>query len=260
MTTRDSAPLGSPCWADLWTSDVDGSGRFYGELFGWEAQEPSEEFGGYFMFTRDGVPVAGGMGDMGEMKADNTWKIYLSTDDIAKTVSAAEAAAGQVIVPVMEVADLGIQAVFIDPTGAVIGAWQPGTFPGFTVLEVHGAPSWSELHTSDFSTAIDFYQIGLSLGDEGRRRQRRVPLFDNAQSRRRRESWPASWTPAHGSPRVSRPRGRSTGTPTTPGPTLATVKKLGGSVVHEAEDTPYGTLAVVADPAGALFKLRTPPQ
>ena len=47
---------------------------------------------------------------------------------------------------------------------------------------------------------------------------------------------------------------------TTPGATIATVKKLGGSVVHEAEDTPYGTLAAVADPAGAVFKLRTPPQ
>jgi predicted enzyme related to lactoylglutathione lyase len=59
MPTRDSAPLGSPCWADLWTSDVEGSRRFYGELFGWEAQEPSPEFGGYFMFTREGVPTGG---------------------------------------------------------------------------------------------------------------------------------------------------------------------------------------------------------
>ena len=86
MTTRDSAPTGSPCWADLWTSDVEGSRRFYSDLFGWEAEEPSEEFGGYFMFTRDGVPMAGGMGAMGDMQADDTWKIYLDTDDIAKTV------------------------------------------------------------------------------------------------------------------------------------------------------------------------------
>ena len=31
MPTRDHAPDGSPCWADLWTSDVEGSRRFYGE-------------------------------------------------------------------------------------------------------------------------------------------------------------------------------------------------------------------------------------
>lgn len=34
MPTRDSAPIGSPCWADLWTSDVDDSRKFYAELFG----------------------------------------------------------------------------------------------------------------------------------------------------------------------------------------------------------------------------------
>ncbi len=95
--TRAAAPIGSPCWADLWTSDVEGSRRFYAELFGWEAQEPSPEFGGYFMFTRDGVPVAGGMGDMGDMKADNSWKVYLATDDIAKTLETAEAEGAQIV-------------------------------------------------------------------------------------------------------------------------------------------------------------------
>ncbi len=33
-----------------------------------------------------------------------------------------------------------------------------------------------------------------------------------------------------------------------------------GSVVMDAEDTPYGRLAVVTDPTGAQFKLRTPSQ
>src|SRR5690242_9963720 len=141
MTTRMTAPLGAPCWVDLWTSDVEGSRRFYSELFGWEAQAPSPEFGGYFMFTREGVPVAGGMGGMGDMPAGNTWTIYLSTDDIAKTLEAAEADGAQIIGPAMPVADLGIQAVLIDPTGARLGTWQPGTFVGFTVLNEHGAPS-----------------------------------------------------------------------------------------------------------------------
>ena len=58
----------------------------------------------------------------------------------------------------MPVADLGDQAVLIDPTGAHLGAWQPGTFPGFTVLDEHGAPSWFELHTRDYATALDFYR------------------------------------------------------------------------------------------------------
>jgi predicted enzyme related to lactoylglutathione lyase len=36
------------------------------------------------------------------------------------------------------------------------------------------------------------------------------------------------------------------------------VKKLDGSVVMEAEDTPYGRPATVTDLAGTAFKLRAP--
>jgi predicted enzyme related to lactoylglutathione lyase len=35
------------------------------------------------------------------------------------------------------------------------------------------------------------------------------------------------------------------------------VKALGGSVVMDPQDTPFGRLATVLDPAGAQFKLRT---
>ena len=40
---------------------------------------------------------------------------------------------------------------------------------------------------------------------------------------------------------------------------VARVRELGGSVAMEPQDTPYGRLASVADPAGAPFKLRTGP-
>jgi predicted enzyme related to lactoylglutathione lyase len=33
---------------------------------------------------------------------------------------------------------------------------------------------------------------------------------------------------------------------------------MGGKVVQPAEDTPYGRLAVAADPTGAVFKLLGP--
>jgi predicted enzyme related to lactoylglutathione lyase len=41
-----------------------------------------------------------------------------------------------------------------------------------------------------------------------------------------------------------------------PEATIATITKLGGSVVAALEDTPYGRLGTVTDPAGAQFKLR----
>ena len=259
MTTRESAPLGSPCWADLWTSDVEGSRKFYCELLGWEAQEANPEFGGYFMFTRAGVPVAGGMGDMGpDMPAQNVWKIYLDTDDIAKTLAVAEAEGAQTISPTMAVADLGTQAVLIDPTGAHLGTWQAGTFPGFTVLDAHGAPSWFELHTRDHASAVDFYRTAFHWDtdvvgdtDEFRYTVMREPggegqlagimdasawLPDGAPSQ-----WTLYWEVDDAEAAV------------------AQVKVLGGSVIADVENTPYGRIATVADPAGAQFRLRTAP-
>ncbi len=259
MTTRTSAPIGSPCWTDLWTSDVEGSRKFYAELFGWEAQEPSPEFGGYFMFTRNGVPIAGGMGDMGDMKADNSWKVYLATDDVGKTVEAATGEGARVVAPPMAITDLGSQAVIVDPTGAGLGIWQAGTFPGFTVLSEHGAPSWFELLTRDHAGAVAFYRSvfrwdtsTVSDSDEFRYTVMRDPSGDGElagimdASTFLSEGEPSNWSVYWQTDDIDA--------------VVGTATALGGSVPTAPRDTPYGRLATVADPAGASFKLRTPPR
>ena len=38
MPLRDLAPVGAPCWVDLFTSDPDATRAFYGELFGWKSE------------------------------------------------------------------------------------------------------------------------------------------------------------------------------------------------------------------------------
>ena len=69
-----------------------------------------------------------------------------------------EALGAQVLAPPMAVANLGQNMVFVDPTGAHLGAWLPGTFSGFTSMEEHGAPSWFELFTRDYNGTLDFYR------------------------------------------------------------------------------------------------------
>jgi uncharacterized protein len=247
MPTRDHAPSGAPCWTDLWTSDVEGSRRFYTEAFGWEAQDPNPEFGGYFMFTRDGVPVAGAMGDMGDMPASNTWKIYFETSDIAATLKKLEEGGG----------DVGIQAVMTDRTGAELGAWQPGTFPGFTVIEEPGSPSWFEYYATDHGAALTFYRsvFGwetdvVSDTDEFRYATMRNPegggeLAGLADGRAMLNGAPAHWSIYWAVEDVAA--------------SVARVESLGGSLEMGPNDTPYGVLASVADPAGARFNLRRPP-
>ena len=257
MPTRDGAPLGSPCWIDLWTSDVEASRRFYEELFGWKAQEPSPEFGGYFMFTRDGVPVAGCMGEMGDLPADNSWKVYLASDDIERTVKSAVSAGAEIMFPTMAVADLGVQSVIVDPTGATVGLWQCGTFSGFTVLGEPGAPSWFELRTRDYATAVDFYRSALrwetdvmSDTDSFRYTTMRDPggggqlagIMDatGVLAEGVTETWSVYWDTDDVDTAVAK------------------VRELGGSVVIDASDTPYGRVAVVADPTGAQSNLHAP--
>lgn len=257
MPTRDHAPLGAPCWADLWTSDVEGSRAFYGRLFGWEAEEPSAEFGGYFMFSRGGVPVCGGMGDMPDMPANDTWKIYLNTDDIEKVLETAAAEGAEVLSPAMPVADLGVQSVFVDPTGAHLGAWQPGTFPGFTVLGEHGTPAWFELFTRDHARSVAFYQSAFRWHTEAASDtdELRYTVMKNPEGEGELagimdaaaflpEGVPAHWSVYWYVDDVDT--------------AVAKVAELGGAVVDPPVDTPYGRLTTVADPRGAQFKMMTP--
>ncbi len=260
MTTRDHAPVGAPCWADLWTSDISGSRAFYGELFGWEAGDPDPEFGGYFIFTSNGVDVAGGMGDMGEgMKATDTWKIYLATDDIAKTTEAAEAAGAEILAPAMPVGDLGTQTVLVDPTGAHLGVWEAGTFPGFTVLDEHGAPSWFELHTGQYAAALEFYRTVFHWET--------TTVEDSDEFRYSTMQDPGTGEPLAGImdahaflPEGTPPYWAVYWEVDDAAAAVKAVRSLGGSVVQETADTPYGRIATVSDPYGAVFRVRTGPR
>ena len=259
MSTRDSAPVGAPCWVDLWTSDVDASRHFYAELFGWEALEPSPEFGGYFMFSREGAPVAGGRGDMGDLKADNRWKVYLATADVNATIEKVASAGGSAVFPPMAVADMGIQSVIIDPTGATVGLWQPGTFQGFNVLEEPGAPAWFELHTNDYDKAIEFYREAIGWGTD--------VMGDADSFRYSMAHEPGGETPFAGVYDAASDLASGAASywaiywsVEDVDATVAKLRSLGGGVSEEAQDTPYGRMATVSDTTGAPFRLLSPPQ
>lgn len=257
MPTRATPPPGAPCWVDLWTSDVDGARRFYGELFGWESSDPQPEFGGYFTFLRDGVQVAGAMGDMGDMKAENRWKVYFAVEDTAATLSLAAAEGAQVFYGPAEVGDLGVQSSLADPTGAAFGTWQPKAFGGFTVLEEPGAPDWFELSTRDHDAAVGFYRtvLGWEISQKGnddppytllRTRDGGAPVAGIMDaSAFLPEGVPPSWAVYWRVEDVDA--------------SVATVERLGGRVLMTGQPSPYGTIAVVADPAGAEFRFRALP-
>src|SRR5215211_1044356 len=86
MTIRDHVPPGAPCWIDLMSSDVEKSKAFYGELFGWTADEPNAEFGGYTNLRKDGEQVAGLMAAQEPGQPDG-WSVYLAVEDAEKATA-----------------------------------------------------------------------------------------------------------------------------------------------------------------------------
>jgi predicted enzyme related to lactoylglutathione lyase len=254
---RDSAPIGAPCWVDLFTSDPEKTQRFYGELFGWTVEDPGPEYGGYVNFHKDGVPVAGCMRNDGQSGTPDVWSVYLATDDAQKTVDAATANGGQVIVPPQQVMELGTMAVLTDAGQAMIGVWQPGLHKGFGIFGEPGAASWFELHTRDYDKSVRFYRDVFrwdahTMSDAPEFRYTTLGEGDGALAGIMDASafLPAG-VPAHWSVYF--------GVESTDAG-LAKVVDLGGAVVQPAEDTPYGRLAQAADPTGALFKFVQAPE
>ena len=255
MPARESAPTGAPCWVDLMTSDPARSREFYTQLFGWSAEEPNPQFGGYFNFRKDGVRVAGCMGSEPGSGVPDTWSVYLAVDDVAKTLEGAAGHGGQVVVPAMPVGDLGTMAMITDNNGAAIGLWQPGLHKGFGVLAEPGAPGWFELFTRDYPATVSFYRDVFDWDTQvaGDTPEFRYTLLVNGDEQL------AGIMDASGFLAAGDPAGWSVyfGAADTE-TTLAAVTRLGGSVVSPAQDTPYGRLAEAADPAGARFKLVGP--
>jgi predicted enzyme related to lactoylglutathione lyase len=252
MPKRDTAPVGAPCWVDLFTTDPDKSRAFYGELFGWTSESSGDEFGGYINFSKDGVLVAGGMRNDGEAGMPDVWSVYLASDDAKATVDAAAEKGGHVIVPAMDVGELGTMAVVTDAGQAAIGIWQPGLHKGTGVLGEPGTPAWFELHTRDFDASVKFYRDVFkwdthAVSDTPEFRYTTLGEGDGQlagimdASSFLPEGVPAHWSIYFGTADADA--------------SLATIVELGGSVVQPAEDTPYGRLATAADPTGAQFKL-----
>lgn len=123
-TPTDVSGPGSLCWFELATEDTKTAGKFYHDLFGWESKETPFPDMKYDMFMM-GEASVGGMMTLPEQAKKNGapphWLIYVSVDDCDKTVTAAKANGGSVMMPPMEFEGVGRGAVIADSAGGVIG-------------------------------------------------------------------------------------------------------------------------------------------
>jgi predicted enzyme related to lactoylglutathione lyase len=253
MPTPEITP-GAPCWIDLMTSNPDTAKQFYGDLFGWEFQTGDEEkYGGYITANKNGKMVAGIMqkpADQGAMP--DMWSTYLRTDDAAATAAAVTANGGEVYVEPMDVPEQGHMAVFADVSGAAIGVWQPREMRGYELVAEEGTPAWHELHTKDYEAAVKFYRDVFGwdtdvMSDTPEFRYTTLGAGAEAKAGIMDASGylpaeiPSNWQVYFAV-----------------GDADASIEKavsMGGTVVDGPDDTPFGRLATLTDPTGAMFKI-----
>jgi uncharacterized protein len=156
MPAHETTIAGAPVWVDLSSTNTAQSIEFYESLLGWTHSTGDEATGGYVTFLKNGAPVAGMVGMANESGSPDAWTTYLLTDDAEATASAVVASGGKVLFK-DRVGDLGTMLIIIDAAGSMVGGWQKGVQRGFTLANEPGTVAWNELHTSHFAAAVDFY-------------------------------------------------------------------------------------------------------
>jgi predicted enzyme related to lactoylglutathione lyase len=109
-------------WNELATPDVDASVKFYGELFGWTAQD-MEGMPQRYVVIQNGDRANGGIRELGpDEQAPPHWLVYLGIDDIDAGLTRVEELGGRKLAgPV----DIGIAKIGVvqDPQGATFALY-----------------------------------------------------------------------------------------------------------------------------------------
>ena len=255
------AEMGKPSglfgWVDLMTTDVEAARAFYAGLFGWESEElPVGPDYSYTQFRKGGALVAG-MGPMPPGSPEGVppvWASYVLVDDADAVVAAASAAGGTVVMPPMDIMDSGRQAMLADPSGAVVGLWQPGTHHGADLFNAPGSLTWNELQTRDLDAATAFYSAVFGWRWE--------PMDDSGYLVGHLDTKTGDDTSNCGA--MTMPPGVPEQMPSRwvvyfavadCDESVARAQELGGSVVMPAMEMGPGRFAGLTDPTGAMFFL-----
>jgi uncharacterized protein len=110
---RDEAD--SLCWNELQARDVDAARTFYTALFHWRAKESPE----YTEWHLGEHAIGGMLPSQAPPQVPSYWMPYFAVADCDATVEKGRSLGGNVIVPPMDIANVGRFAVLKDPQGAV---------------------------------------------------------------------------------------------------------------------------------------------
>jgi hypothetical protein len=236
MTKFSSFDDGMPCWVDVMVGtdeEHEAKRAFLSALFDWTWEIGGPEVGNYALAMSQDLPVLGLMQMEGAQGAATS---YFSTSNIDDAISRATEGGATVVMPRMDVTDLGSMAVLVDPVGATFGLWQPGTFHGFGVMHEVNAPGWFDESSEDPARATEFYlkwsghqlaspDMGMSVLTNG----------DNwYASLTKVEGQPARWMPIYVVDSLERAR--------------EVITRHGGAILVEEMPVPGSAICVFTEP------------
>jgi predicted enzyme related to lactoylglutathione lyase len=255
MTTHSQPkPPGTPTWTDLMTPDIEAARRFYQAVFGWEYDIGNPEFGGYTTARVGNRMTVGLMQEQaGAPPMPSAWGLYFASANIEADVARAVELGATVLYPVMAVGDFGSMATCTDPTGATFSLWQAGQHVGWQVTNEPGATAWHELYSPDAKRARDFYSSLLAASADPMPGGQEYYVLKHGDDMlcgimQIDPAWgnmPAQWVSYFAVANADE--------------TVATVVQQGGQVMGPIDDSPFGRIAALRDPFGAIFKIVQPP-
>lgn len=260
MTEVTRHEPGSFSWTELATTDPKGAKNFYTALFGWTYTDGPMGPGPEDIYTRlqlHGGDVGALYPMMSEQRTQGVppfWLCYVTVKSADEAARKTKDLGGKVCAEPFDVMDYGRMAILMDPSGATLAVWQPGTHPGVARFGEAGAPCWLELATRDVPEAKAFYRGLFGWG----MLEPKSGGFEYTEIQRDGRSMggiypiapemgpmPPSWTvyfqvaDCHAS--------------------AAKAKSLGGKLFVEPKDLEgVGRFAVVQDPQGAVFSIFQP--
>jgi predicted enzyme related to lactoylglutathione lyase len=112
---------GAVSWSELITPDPEAAAGFYSQLFGWGVDSMDMGGGTYRVLKVGETGIGGIMAPPPNAPAmPALWGCYVTVDNVDQTLEKCLSLGGRVMVPPMDVPNVGRMAVIQDPQGAVI--------------------------------------------------------------------------------------------------------------------------------------------
>ena len=254
MSDRKLLP-GKFVWFELVCKEADRARAkaFYAEVLGWKAQ-PFSMGDATSEMIYAGETMIGGYATTRSESQPAHWLAYVSVDDVDAAAKAATANGGRVVEPPADVPNAGRMARIADAQGAEISLFKSAMGdPADVPIAGHGRWLWNELHTSDPTKALAFYEkvVGFShqsmeMGPGGTYHT----LSKGGVDRGGVTGHLAAGAPPHWLPYVSVDDVDAA---------IARARKLGATIPVGPEEIPgIGRFGVFIDPTGAVLAIMKP--